>query len=45
MAKEQRHGNREARKPKTVKAVAAAPISPFVKKNAAAVEAPPKRNG
>jgi len=45
MAKEQRRGNKEARKPKVVKAVAVAPVSPFGKKSGAVAETPPKRKG
>jgi len=45
MAKEQRRGNKEVRKPKAVKAAAAAPVSSFGKKNGAAPEVPPKRKG
>jgi hypothetical protein len=45
MAKEQRRGNKEARKPKAAKSVAAAPASPFVKKVGSVPELPPKRMG
>jgi hypothetical protein len=45
MAKSQRHGNREARKPKAAKPLIAASVSPFAPK-AASVAAPgPKRKG
>ena len=43
MAKSQRHGNREARKPKSTKPHAAAPVSPFAAKAAPIATLPPKR--
>jgi len=45
MAKSQRRGNKEARKPKTAKPISAAPVSPFGAKSAAAATSPPKRKG
>ena len=45
MAKSQRRGNKEARKPKTAKPASAAPVSPFVVKGAAVPNSPPKRKG
>ena len=45
MAKAQRHGNREARKPKAAKAVVAAPTSPFAVKGASVAASAPKRKG
>ena len=45
MAKSQRRGNKEARKPKTAKPAGAAPISPFVARSASAATNPPKRKG
>jgi hypothetical protein len=45
MAKAQRRGNREARKPKVVKAPVAAPESPFAVKGASVATSPPKRKG
>jgi hypothetical protein len=45
MAKEQRRGNREARKPKAVKAPVAAPASPFAVKGASVATSPLKRKG
>lgn len=45
MAKSQRRGNKEARKPKTAKPASAAPVSPFVVKGAAIPNSPPKRKG
>jgi len=45
MPKDQRRGNREIRKPKAIKAPAAAPISTFAKKGAQAPDLPPKRKG
>ena len=38
MAKEQRRGNREVRKPKAVKTRTEAPVSPFAAKGVAAFE-------
>lgn len=43
MAKAQRRGNREARKPKAVKTPVAAPASPFAVKGAPVTTNPPKR--
>jgi len=43
MAKEQRRGNREIRKPKAVKSAVAAPISPFALKAPSAATTTPKR--
>jgi hypothetical protein len=43
MAKAQRRGNREARKPKAVKAPVAAPASPFAVKSVSVATSPPKR--
>jgi hypothetical protein len=45
MAKSQRRGNKEARKPKAAKPASAAPISPFAAKSASATTSPPKRKG
>lgn len=45
MAKGQRRGNREARKPKAPKPTLVPPTSPFAVKNAPAVTNAPKRNG
>jgi len=45
MAKSQRRGNKEARKPKTAKPASAAPVSPFVAKGASIPNSPPKRKG
>ncbi len=45
MPKDQRRGNKEARKPKAVKAAAAALDLPLIKKGAAAPDLPPKRKG
>jgi hypothetical protein len=45
MAKSQRHGNREARKPKAAKPLVAASVSPFVAKAASVATLPPKRKG
>ena len=45
MAKSQRHGNREARKPKAAKPLAATPLSPFTTKPASVATLPPKRKG
>jgi hypothetical protein len=45
MAKSQRHGNREARKPKAAKPLATALVSPFATKAAPAAAVPPKRKG
>jgi hypothetical protein len=45
MAKAQRRGNREARKPKAVKALVAAPASPFAVKGASVATSAPKRKG
>jgi hypothetical protein len=45
MAKSQRRGNKEARKPKTAKPANAAPVSPFVVKGASTPSSPPKRKG
>src|SRR5208337_1656138 len=43
VAKEQRRGNREIRKPKAVKSAVAAPISPFALKAPSAATTTPKR--
>ncbi len=43
MAKAQRHGNREIRKPKALKAAVAAPVSPFASKAPASAAPMPKR--
>jgi hypothetical protein len=45
MAKEQRRGNKEARKPKATKPAAAAVPSPFAAKGGSASPTPPKRKG
>jgi hypothetical protein len=45
MAKQQRHGNKEARKPKAAKPAAAAPDSLLAKKAGGAPDLPPKRKG
>ena len=45
MAKEQRRGNREARKPKKVKAHVEAPVSPFAAKGPTGAASAPKRKG
>jgi hypothetical protein len=45
MAKAQRRGNREARKPKAIKAPVAAPAAPFAVKGASVATSPPKRKG
>jgi hypothetical protein len=45
MAKSQRRGNKEARKPKAAKPSVAAPASPFAPKSASAATSPPKRKG
>ncbi len=45
MAKAQRRGNRDARKPKAVKAPVAASPSPFAVKGASVAASPPKRKG
>jgi hypothetical protein len=45
MAKSQRRGNKEARKPKSTKPQAAAPASPFAVKGASIPNSPPKRKG
>jgi hypothetical protein len=45
MAKSQRRGNREARKPKAPKPAVAAPASPFAAKSSSIATSPPKRNG
>ncbi len=45
MAKEQRRGNREARKPKAIKAPVAAPTTSFAAKGASVATSPPKRKG
>jgi hypothetical protein len=43
MAKQQRRGNREIRKPKAVKSAVAAPISPFALKTPSGATTTPKR--
>ena len=43
MAKEQRRGNREIRKPKTAKPAVAATVSPFALKAPSAAATTPKR--
>ena len=45
MAKSQRHGNREARKPKAAKPLVAASVSPFATKAESVATLPPKRKG
>jgi len=45
MSKAQRRGNREARKPKAVKAPVAAPASPFAAQGASVATSPPRRKG
>ena len=45
MAKSQRRGNKEARKPKTAKPISAAPVSPFGAKSAAAATQPAEAQG
>ncbi len=45
MAKSQRRGNKEARKPKAAKPSVAALASPFAPKSASAATSPPKRKG
>ena len=45
MAKSQRHGNREARKPKAAKPAATVPVSPFTTKAASGATIPPNRKG
>ncbi len=43
MAKEQKRGNREVKKPKAVKSAAPAPVSPFAKKGPSAASTPTKQ--
>ena len=45
MAKSQRRGNKEARKPKATKPQVAAAASPFAVKGVSAPNSPPKRKG
>jgi hypothetical protein len=45
MAKSQRHGNKEARKPKAPKPTVAAQTSPFAPKSGSIATSPPKRKG
>jgi hypothetical protein len=45
MAKSQRRGNREARKPKATKPAVAATAAPFAVKGATIASSPPKRKG
>ena len=45
MAKGQRRGNKEVRKPKATKLAAAAAPSPFAAKGGSASPIPPKRKG
>jgi len=45
MAKSQRRGNKEARKPKATKPQVAATLSPFAVKGASMPISPPKRKG
>ncbi len=45
MAKSQRRGNKEARKPKATKPQVAATASPFAARGATIPDSPPKRKG
>ena len=45
MAKSQRRGNKEARKPNTAKPAGAAPIPPFAAKSPSAAASPRKHKG
>jgi hypothetical protein len=45
MAKSQRRGNKEARKPKATKPQVATPASPFAERAASIPNSPPKRKG